>query len=496
MSRKDTTYVEKSTDETREHCFSGYMEIVKISVPNMLQNVIVMMVEILNVVFIGKLGDPAMVAGIGLGNATQNLCGLSVIIGLNSALDTLISQAAGQGKMELCGVYRNRGQFVMTLIFIPVVCILANSSPIFTAIGQHHEVADYAQEYIIAFLPGLYLKGFNDCQSKLLNNFKKTQISFVCAFVSLFVHVLTSWLFVLKLGYGIRGTGIAGVFTFGTYCAVMMMYTCLQNDIKETRVRPDVRMFEGIAEYLKIGVPGTVMLCLEWWVWELQMIFSGWFTVRQQASQIIMMNIDSFTFMFVIGLEVASCALLGNQIGLGNVKEAREIYEKFKTFSITIILVNSAVIYIFQEQIMGLWTSDQDLIQLGKGNIWIVCLVIIPEGIKGMQKGVIKALSLQSQTILIHIVGHWLISVSLQLLLGIYFDLRCKGLWFAKFVLEAYTMIAYTILLYLADWGAKSEEAVARILRDSEDSRQKSRICHASPSFYGGVNTSEKYLPP
>lgn len=114
------------------------------------------------------------------------------------------------------------------------------------------------------------------------------------------------------------------------------------------------------------------------------MIWSGWFTIQEQASQIIVMNIDSFTFMFVIGFEVASCALIGNQIGLKNVDEAKHIYDRFKVFSITIILFNSTVIYIFKSQIMGLWTDDQNLIDLGKDNIWIVCLLIIPEGLKGM----------------------------------------------------------------------------------------------------------------
>lgn len=47
--------------------------------------------ELINLSLIGKLNDPAMVAGVGLGNMTINMVGMSVIMGFNSALDTLIS---------------------------------------------------------------------------------------------------------------------------------------------------------------------------------------------------------------------------------------------------------------------------------------------------------------------------------------------------------------------------------------------------------------------
>ena len=76
-----------------------------------------------------------MVAGVGMGNMTINMIGLSVIIGFNSALDTLISQGAGAGKLELCGVFRNRGMFFVCILFIPISITLLYSKEILVAIG-------------------------------------------------------------------------------------------------------------------------------------------------------------------------------------------------------------------------------------------------------------------------------------------------------------------------------------------------------------------------
>ena len=68
-----------------------YSPLIKVTAPQILANVIAMTIEIMNVVFIGRLNNPSMIAAVGLGNMTMNLCGLSIIFGFNAALDTLIS---------------------------------------------------------------------------------------------------------------------------------------------------------------------------------------------------------------------------------------------------------------------------------------------------------------------------------------------------------------------------------------------------------------------
>lgn len=57
------------------------------------------------------------------------------IIGLNSALDTLISQAAGAGNLELCGKYLNRGRFILCCMFVPIAILLGFTENILIAAG-------------------------------------------------------------------------------------------------------------------------------------------------------------------------------------------------------------------------------------------------------------------------------------------------------------------------------------------------------------------------
>jgi multidrug resistance protein, MATE family len=58
-----------------------------------------------------------------------------------------------------------------------------------------------------------------------------------------------------------------------------------------------------MGEYFSIGIPSTIMLCLDWWVWELLILISGYLGVHEQATNIVIMNIILIAYMVTMGLE-------------------------------------------------------------------------------------------------------------------------------------------------------------------------------------------------
>lgn len=41
---------------------------------------------------------------------------------------------------------------------------------------------------------------------------------------------------------------------------------------------------EGIGDFLKIGIPNTTMLCLEWWFYEILALMAGYISVEAVGS--------------------------------------------------------------------------------------------------------------------------------------------------------------------------------------------------------------------
>ena len=86
---------------------------------------------------------------------------------------------------------------------------------------------------------------------------------------------------------------------------------------------PDIRHvteWTRVMNYLKLGLPTMVMLCTEWWAFEILILLSGLISVRAQASQVLLANMCAQMFMIPLGLQDATCVLIGNAIGDNNLK--------------------------------------------------------------------------------------------------------------------------------------------------------------------------------
>ena len=78
----------------------------------------------INIIVIGHLNDENLMAGIGMGAMIMNMVGNAVMVGLNGAVETLVSQSYGADNLRQCGVYLNRGRLVIMIAFVPIGLIL------------------------------------------------------------------------------------------------------------------------------------------------------------------------------------------------------------------------------------------------------------------------------------------------------------------------------------------------------------------------------------
>ena len=76
--------------------------------------------EQINLIFIGSLQDPAKLSGIGVGNMVMNLLPYALMIGINTALETLVSQAFGRENLLECGLFLHRAMFLIICLFVPI----------------------------------------------------------------------------------------------------------------------------------------------------------------------------------------------------------------------------------------------------------------------------------------------------------------------------------------------------------------------------------------
>lgn len=138
---------------------------------------------------------------------------------------------------------------------------------------------------------------------------------------TLIVHIFLCWLLIWHFPLGAVGAAVA---TNITYIANMVITDiwCYRN--LDTWAMPTREMFSDICSYLKVGISGMLMLCFEWWAFELLAIFSGLLSVEALAAEVVVINLVTFIFMVPLGISYSASALTGYFIGKRDFERARK----------------------------------------------------------------------------------------------------------------------------------------------------------------------------
>jgi MATE family multidrug resistance protein len=258
--------------------------------PAICSNLLFTCMASLNYYYIGKLDDAAIIAGVGLAQSIMTVIGSGLMVGCNCAQETLTSQAFGAGELVRCGVLLNRGRAVLTTIFIPLSVAYYFSEPIFHFIGQDPQVSFYAGKYMRSMILSTYLHGNYDLTKRFLYQMQVTWAPMLATIVGTLLHAYWLNLFIIEKGYGIEGLPYANTTTNLILFTTVTVISHVVPRLRESLFCPTIESFRDWGEYFSIAVPVTIMLCAEWWAFEIFNIASGYLSVNTQAAQVILWN--------------------------------------------------------------------------------------------------------------------------------------------------------------------------------------------------------------
>ena len=103
------------------------------------------------------------------------------------------------------------------------------------------------------------------------------------AFFGTVLHVGWNFLFVIYLDYGVVGAGLSASITNFIILVSNLLATIYQIDMAEATSVSfcDGRVFRNTSEYLKIGLPGSVIMIFDWGCYQILSIFSGYIGVKE-----------------------------------------------------------------------------------------------------------------------------------------------------------------------------------------------------------------------
>ena len=98
--------------------------------------------------------------------------------------------------------------------------------------------------------------------------------------VGTLLHGVWCYLYIEYLNYGVIGGGMATATTnILIYATITLHSNCIPR-IQKALFWPTADSFTEWREYLSISLPATVMICAEWWAFEILIILAGYISVE------------------------------------------------------------------------------------------------------------------------------------------------------------------------------------------------------------------------
>uniref|UniRef100_A0A8C7KAT8 Multidrug and toxin extrusion protein n=1 Tax=Oncorhynchus kisutch TaxID=8019 RepID=A0A8C7KAT8_ONCKI len=297
------------------------IELSTLAGPVVMAQLMVFLVSFVSTVFCGHLGKTEL-AGVALAIAVINVTGISIGAGLSSACDTLISQTFGSRNLLKVGVILQRAILIQLLACFPCWAILINTEPILLAVKQSPEVARLSQIYVKIFMPALPATFIYQLEARYLQNQGIIWPQVITGVVANLLNALINYIFLYVLGLGVAGSAWANTISQLSLAVMLYSYIIWKGLHKATWAGWSWECLEDWDTYVHLAIPSMIMLCVEWWTYEIGGFLAGTFGVELGAQSVVY-ELANICYMFPLGFSVAGSVRVGNALGAGDTEQAK-----------------------------------------------------------------------------------------------------------------------------------------------------------------------------
>lgn len=255
---------------------------------------------------------------------------------------------------------------------------------------------------------------------------------------------------------------------------VLCELACYQKpEIRRCLVWPDASAFQGLKGYLKIGIPGALMLCFEWWCFELLAIFSGLISVEALAAEVVVVNLVTFIFMIPLGTSYAASALTGYFLGEGKIEEAKRYSRLAIVFNVIITSFVVLLVGTFQTSISNIFTQEEKVVTIIRDIIYVLLVYIWFDTIHGVQSGIIRGLGRQAYGSVFTLICYYLIGLPMALYFAFYVKMGVKGLWLGFTIACIILDIGFWMIINCPDWYLISTQMREKVRKEGATTQVK-----------------------
>ena len=422
---------------------------IALAVPVVLSELGWMAMGIVDTVMVGRLG-PVAIGAVALGNAvcyTPSLFGIGLMLGL----DTLVSQAYGRQDHDDCHRWLAQGVYLAAIITLPLMLLIGAASYGLALAGIMPVVAAPAAGYLrilnLGTLPLLLYGGTR----RYLQGVGQVRVITVTYVLANLLNWFGNWVLIYgKLGLpalGVNGSAISTVLSRLFMAAALLGFAWRY---ERQRGHPLFRHWAGpslarLRELVRLGAPAAGQIVLEVGAWNLVTLAAGYLTPAALATQQIVLNYASITYMVPLGVSAAAAVSVGHAVGAGEAQRARRAGWLALALGTGFMLLAAVVFLLAPRPLIELYTHNAQVLAVGTGLLGLVAAFQIFDGIQTVSTGALRGLGETRIPMLANLVGYWVLGLPLGFILCFVFHWGIYGMWIGLTL--ALIVIASALLL-------------------------------------------------
>lgn len=349
--------------------FVNLKELVILALPVIATSFLSIAYNIINVIFVGKLGSDA-VAAVGSAGFFMHLSwGVSTLFTVGAGIK--VSHAIGNKNLELSKSYVRSGIqaiVVVSLIYYAFIAIFRNS--LIGIVGINNLTIEHeASKYLLLIGLSIPFTFQNLYLTSVLIGYGDSKTPFRVNAIAFALNMILDPLLIFGAGWGIYGTAIGTFIAQGV--ATILFYIKIN---KVEALRPIGVPFQKqiLKQIMSLGISPTIQR-ISFTIIAIGMarIISQW-GASAIAVQKVGIQIEAITFMTAGGFMTALAALSGKAYGAKNYDAQWKVFKSGILLAFIIGMFTSSILILFPETLFSLFLSEKESIEMGRDYLIIL----------------------------------------------------------------------------------------------------------------------------
>lgn len=442
----------------------------KLSTPVIIGMLVQAIYNVVDTLFVGMAyGTDSLqaIGGLSIAFPVQMIImAFGVVLGTGGS--SIISRALGARENEkaerVLGNVFSLSLILSVLIAIPCLFYL---DPILKVFGATAGVLSYARDYLKIIISGGIFFVFGVAVQNIVRAEGNARLAMNAMLIGGGLNILLDPLFMFGFGMGVKGAAIATVLSQAVASVWLLLY-CLKGKgavrFRSETLKPDLGIIKeigaiGIGSFVMQASSSVMMI----FVYNALAIYGGDVAIAVFG---VVIKINSFIFLPLMGMGFGLQPIVGFNYGAKRYDRIVEAVKLSLAVTTAFGLFGMLIIYLFTEQILGLFSTDPQYLEMGKNAVKIMVLGTPLIGLSVVTSILFQALGKAKPAFLLSISRQLLFLIPAVILLPRLYDL--PGVWVAFPVSDFLAFMLSGFLLFRVYRTFKERKDTSKMSSGSE----------------------------